>query len=75
MLCFQDCLGSVMSDKLSTLRECHMGEEGHVSWRVLFRRVLCQSEEYEFVSLLSLLSNVFNCRDLADIRIWKPCPS
>ena len=50
-----------MSDKLSTFRECHMGEEGHMSWRVLFRRVLCQYEEYEFVSLLSLLSNVFIC--------------
>lgn len=36
---------------------------------------LCQFEELEHVSLLSLLSNVFICRDEENLCMWKSCPS
>lgn len=41
---------------------------------VPFGRVLRQFEESEYESLLSLLANVFICRDLADCHIWKMNP-
>lgn len=42
---------------------------------VSFRWGLCQYEEAEHLSLLSLLFNVFICRGVIDIRIWKPTNS
>lgn len=36
---------------------------------------LCQFEELEHVSLLSLLSNGFICRDEENLCMWKSCPS
>lgn len=39
------------------------------------KRALHLFEESELGSLVSLLSKVFICRDVADSRIWKPSPS
>lgn len=44
-------------------------------WVVSSRRGLRQSEELEYASLLSLLSNVFICSGEVDFYIWKPSPS
>lgn len=40
-----------------------------------FRAGFRQYEMSLYVSLLSILSNVFICSDKIDIQIWKPCPS
>ena len=40
----------------------------------VFIRALCQSESSEYESMISLLFDVFICRDLAGSRIWKPSP-
>lgn len=53
------------------LSKCFEGPGGLVSWVVSFRRSLHQFENDEYKALLSLLSNVFICKDPADCRIWK----
>lgn len=37
-----------------------------VSWGVSVRRILCQPQSVSFESLLSILANVFLCRDIDD---------
>lgn len=50
-----------------------VGDGGFVSQDVSVRRALHQFDESEFGSLLSLLSNIFIYKDVADSSIWKPC--
>lgn len=42
-----------------------------MSWVIPFKWALRQFVVPEFESILSLLSNVFICRDVANGRIWK----
>lgn len=64
----------VVVNKFSSVKENYEGAGGFVSWEMSFRRGLRLSKE-EHGSLLSLLSNVFICREEVDRRIWKPCLS
>lgn len=48
-----------------------MGEDSAFSWNVFVRRFLGQYVESKNVSLLSLLVNIFICRNKKDIQIWK----
>ena len=61
----------VVVNKASIQDYC-VGWGGVGSWNVSFRRAWRLSEESEYESLVSLLSNVFICRDVTDSRIWKP---
>lgn len=45
-----------------------------MSWVVPFRRSLRQFEMVEYEALLSVLANVFICRDQEYCRIWKVNP-
>lgn len=65
----------VMVNKFSSIKENFEGEGGFVYWELSFRRQLRLSKEEEHGSLLSILSNVFICREKVDTRIWKSCPS
>ena len=62
----------VVSNKQSSVHECNSCEGDRIVWRIPLRRTLRQLEEFEYESLLSLLSNIFLCRDVNDTRIWKP---
>ena len=60
-----------MLNKESAVSDCYEVREGGTVWIVSFRRGLHLSEEVQYEELLSLLSNVFLCRDYKDSRIWK----
>lgn len=64
----------IVINKTSRVKECYVGYGRFVSWVVPFRHSLCQYEESEFGSLLSILSNIFLYRGEADRHIWKLCP-
>lgn len=64
----------VVSKKKKVLGECNVIRESSVSWEESFKKRLCLSEEVQFRLLLSLLINVFICRNDKDIHIWKPDP-
>ena len=56
----------VASNKQSLVHECYSCEGDCIVWRIPLRRTLRQLEESEYESPLSLLSNIFLCRDFND---------
>lgn len=58
-------------NKWALIKECCMGEGVFGPRNVSFRRGLRQYEESEFGLLVSLLSDIFICRDVANSCIWK----
>lgn len=61
--------------KESSVSECYKARVNTVHWIVSFRRPLHQFEETQYRESLSLISNIFICRDSKDAQIWKPLPS
>lgn len=64
----------MVSNKMSLARDIYEEEGSNLmSCNVPFRRVH-HFEESKFESLSSILSNVFSCREVANVCIWKPSP-
>ena len=56
-------LFGVVLNKDFAVSDCYEVREGGTVWNVSFRRGLCLLEEVQYGELLSLLFNVFLCRD------------
>ena len=52
--------------------DCYEMRNGSIVWRVSFRRSLRLLEEGSYEEMLSLLTNLFLCRDSEDAQTWKP---
>lgn len=66
-------LSRMVSNKISLASDSYEEGGNLVSCNVLFRRVH-HFEESKFESLSSILSNVFLCREIADVCIWRLSP-
>ena len=59
-----------MSNIDASIKECFVWVGNAVSWEIIVRRALCETEMVERESLSSLLTNVFLGKNSSDHRIW-----